>query len=132
MKNQHNKLKPVDLTRKFNGELEESLFRIENVLNYYNDEDNSDRLKQGLGNTKYISNFCDFYFKLRGILHKKYGLDYGTYEKKWEPDESGEYRETFYLPNNKTGINVNPELLEKDSELHKSVVDMIENIRRQN
>ena len=79
-----------------------------------------------------MGDFCDFYFKLRGIFHKKYGLDYGAYEKKWEPDESGEYRETFYLPGNKTGINFDPELLKKDSELHKSVVDMIKKIRRQN
>lgn len=132
MKTQQNKIRPVDLTRKFNGELEESLFRVENVLNYYNNNEDQDILKKEPENAGYLFNFCDFYFNLRGILQKKYGFDYGTYEKKWEPDESGEYRETLYLPDNKTGINVNPELLEKDSKLHKMVTKMIDKIRRQN
>jgi hypothetical protein len=132
MKTQQNKPKPVDLTKKFNGELEESLFRIENVLNYYNNNEDQDILKKEPENAKYVCNFCDFYFKLRGNLQEKYGFDYGTYEKKWEPDESGEFRETFYLPENKTGINVDSKLLKKDSELHKSVVDMIKKIGGRN
>ncbi len=132
MKTQQDKPKSVDLTKKFNGELEESLFRIENVLNYYNDDENQERLKKGLGNTKYVCNFCDFYFKLREILEKKYGFDYGIYDKKWEPDESGEFREIFYLPKNKTGVNVDSELLKKDSKIYKMVTEMIKKIGGRN
>ena len=133
MKTQQDKIKSADLTKKFNGELENYLVRIENVLNYYNDKENQDRLKKELGNTEYVSNFCNFYFKLRGILQEKYGFDYVNYEPKWKTDESGKMRKILCLPYNKTGINVvDPELLEKDSKLYGMVIDMMKKIRSQN
>lgn len=125
MKPQKNKLKPVDLAKEFNRELENYLFRIRGVLAYYTKK--PEELKESK-NAKYVAQFCEMYLNLRGILREKYGFDYGMYDKKWEPDESGKLREVFYLPNNKTGINVDPELLNKDSRTHKSVVDMIKKI----
>jgi hypothetical protein len=125
-----NKIRPADLTNKFNGEFGNYLSRIRSILAYYTK--NPDELEKQTGNAKYVCEVCDFYLNLRGILKEKYGFDYGMSEKIWKSDESGKSREIIYLPHNKTGINVDQELLKKDSRTYKSVVGVIEKIRRQN
>lgn len=92
--------------REFHSEFTEVLSRIETVLNYH--KENSDRL-QNSENKKYVRDFCQIFWRLRGVFDEKYGFDVGMSQEKYVPEESNKL--IRFLPHNTTGINVNSDIL---------------------
>jgi|GEM_PF-3866378 len=100
-------------SQEFHGEFNEVLSRIESVLNYY--QENPDRL-QAPENKKYVKDFLQTFYGLRTVFNDKYGFDVGMSEEKYIPEEDNKL--VKFLPKNKTGINVDSEVLFRYSNIH--------------
>ncbi|MFA5953561.1 MAG: hypothetical protein WC812_03135 [Candidatus Pacearchaeota archaeon] len=109
------------LSRKFNDEFEEDLFRCKTVLTYYKEEENAKILTQDYGSFRYVNAFTNLFFNLRTKYIKKYSLDVGESEEKWVDSEtSNNKKQIKYLPSNynKKGIDVSSDLLYEYSKIH--------------